>query len=416
MSGHEQVMRAALLFQQHRYADAERTLRDHLRNEPQDALAMRLLGESLLAQDRTAEARATAQGALGLAPMDAAAFGLLARVELMDDAADQALTHAREACRLEPGDADHWGTLAFVELRLKQHNEALGSADRGLAVDPENLRCLNMRTEALARLGRKEEADATIHRSLGLDPENPYTHSNTGWAVLRRGEHQRALEHFREALRRDPTNAHAKSGMVEALKARYWIYRIFLRYQFWVSNLKGNAQWMLILGLYFGNRLLRALADSVPALAPFIWPLLIAYLLFALSTWVMTPLSNLLLRLNRFGRYALDRAETITSTFTGIALGLAAIGGTAFLLWRAPWGVALGLYGLAMMIPLATMLGARRKGRKILVGMAVVLAVIGALGVALTLRTGDALNTGMSAFLLGAFAYQWLANIVAIRN
>lgn len=414
MSGHEQVMRAALLFQQHRYADAERTLRDHLRSEPQDPVALRLLGESLLAQDRVADARTAAQGALGIAPMEADAFGLLARVELMDDEPDKALEHAREACRLEPGDADHWGTLAFVELRLKKHDEALASADRGLAADPENLRCLNMRTEALARLGRKEEADATIHKSLGIDPENPYTHSNTGWAMLRRGEHQRALEHFREALRRDPTNDHAKSGMVEALKARYWVYRIFLRYQFWVSNLKGSAQWMLILGLYFGNRLLRSLATSYPALAPLIWPLLIAYLLFALSTWVMTPLSNLLLRLNKYGRYALDREETVTSTFTGIALGLALIGGGAFLLWSQRWGMALGMYGLGMMIPLASMLGTRKRGRLVLVGAAIILALIGAAGVLIVARGGDV--DVITTFLIGAFLYQWLANFVHIRS
>ncbi len=417
MSLHEQrVMRAALLFQQSRFADAERTLRDHLSEDPNDVHALRLLGETLLAQDRPAEARIAAQNALGVSPADGDVHGLLARVELVDENEAKAEDHAQQSVKLDPNDADHWGTLAFVLLRRNEHARALDAADTGLRLHPENLRCLNMRTEALARLGRKEEADVTIGKSLELDPENPYTHSNTGWAVLRRGDHQKALEHFREALRRDPMNDHAKAGLVEALKARYWLYRMFLRYQFWVSNLKSNAQWMLIIGFYAGSRLLRVMSEKYPALAPLIWPLLIAYMLFALSTWVMSPLSNLLLRFNKYGRYALDRDETMASNFTGIALLLALVGGVGFLFTGSTGLLALGILGLVMMIPLASMLNSRKKGRPVLVGLAAVLALLGLAGVALAFRLNELMNPGFTAFLIGAFLYQFIANFVNTRS
>lgn len=413
---HERYMRAALLYNQHRFADAERELRDLLSADPDQPEALRLLGETFLAQNRIDEARRTAQQVLGLAPHHADVHGLLARIELLDDNPALAEKHALEAVQLEPGESGHHGTLALVLLRRNEHLKALEAADGGLAIDPEDLRCLNMRTEALARLGRKEEADRTIDKSLELDPENPYTHSNTGWAVLRRGDHRKAMEHFREALRRDPMNDHAKAGMVEALKARYWIYRLWLRYSFWVSNLKGNVQMFLIIGLYVANQLLQGLAAQYPGVAPLIYPLLIAYAVFAISTWVLVPISNLFLRFNKYGRYALDKEETLSSTWTGISLLVSVLGFIGFLVSGLQGLLALGVLGFVMMIPLASMLGGRKKGRALLKAATVFLAVVGILAVAVTFRTGELVNALTNVFLIGLLLYQFGANFARMRR
>ncbi|MFZ1687758.1 MAG: tetratricopeptide repeat protein [Flavobacteriales bacterium] len=413
---HERYMRAALLYNQHRFADAERELRDLLSGDPDQPEALRLLGETFLALDRIGEARSTAQQVLGLWPYHAEVHGLLARIELLDDNPALAEKHALEAVQLEPGESSHHGTLAFVLLRRNEHLRALEAADRGLAIDPEDLRCLNMRTEALARLGRKEEADRTIDKSLELDPENPYTHSNTGWAVLRRGDHRKAMEHFREALRRDPMNDHAKAGMVEALKARYWIYRMWLRYSFWVSNLKGNVQLFLIIGLYVANQVLRGVASEYPAVAPLIYPLLIAYAVFAISTWILVPISNLFLRLNKYGRYALDREETLSSTWTGVSLLVSIIGFIAFFITWLPGFLATGILGFVMMIPLASMLGGKKRSRALLKGATVFLAVVGGFAVALTFHTGELVNAFTNVFLVGLLLYQFGANFARIRG
>lgn len=407
---------AVLLYNQRRYADAEKALRDILAGDPQQGHALHLLAATYLQQDRHAEARNVAQQVLGMRPHSADAHNLLARIELADGAPAKAEEHAKQAVELDPGDSSHHAILAFVHLRRSEHTKALESADRGLAIDPEDIQCLNIRTEALARLGRKEEADRTIDKSLELDPENPYTHSNTGWAVLRRGDHTKALDHFREALRRDPMNAHAKAGMVEALKARYWIYRLWLRYMFWVSNLKGNVQVMLMVGLYLLNRLLNSLIDSNPALAPFLYPILIAYLLFALSTWILVPVSNLFLRFNKYGRYALDKEETLSSTLTGVALGISVL---AFLGWLVIGGagpLTLCGVGFLMMIPLGSMLRPGRKHRWILVGACIILAALGLFGTLIASSTSIVLNGIIGYFLTGLLIYQFGASFLASRD
>jgi hypothetical protein len=81
----------------------------------------------------------------------------------------------------------------------------------------------------------------------------------------------------------------------------------------------------LILGLFFGVRLLRTMARSQPALAPFLYPVIFLYLAFVLLTWVSDPLFNLLLRLDRFGRLALSREQVQASSWFGAVLGLALV-------------------------------------------------------------------------------------------
>lgn len=411
----QRYVRAAILFQQHRFAEAERELRDLLTGDPARPDALHLLAAAMYQQDRYAEARLVAGQLLGLHPDSADAHGLLARIELADGAAAKAEMHARQAVELEPGRSTEHGVLAFVLLRRLDLERALESADRGLAIDPEDLQCLNIRAEVLARLGRKEEADRTIGKSLELDPENPYTHSNTGWAMLRRGDAPKALEHFREALRRDPMNEHAKAGLVEALKARYLVYRLWLRYVFWVSNLKGNVQFLLVVGFYILNRVLSGLIDQYPALGPVLWPLLIAYLLFAISTWILTPLSNLLLRLNPYGRLALDREGTLSSTFAGATLGISLL---ALLAWACGAGpTALTLAGVAflMMIPFGSMFTEGRY-RSVLIGASVVIALLGLLAVWATSTSGIVITRAATWFLTAQLIYQFGSGLLRSRD
>ena len=89
-----------------------------------------------------------------------------------------------------------------------------------------------------------------------------------------RGDFRGALEHFREALRLNPSLEWARAGLVEALKARYPVYGLLLRYFLWMSTLSRRAQWAVILGAC-SFRALRAVATNNPALAPWITPLLV---------------------------------------------------------------------------------------------------------------------------------------------
>jgi hypothetical protein len=108
----------------------------------------------------------------------------------------------------------------------------------------------------------------------------------------------------------------ARQGIVEAMKARYFIYRIMLGYFLWMMKLTSKMQWYFLIGAYIGFQfLVRQLGNN-----PWLMPLVIAYVGFALMTWIATPLFNLVLRLNRFGRLALSREQIVTSNWVGLCV------------------------------------------------------------------------------------------------
>jgi tetratricopeptide (TPR) repeat protein len=236
----------------------------------------------------------------------------------------QAIEAINKAIALSPYNPVFFALLAAAQFDCRRWREALDAAQRGLAIDPENARCINLRAMALVKLGRRGEAGAAIDSALVRDPEDAMTHANQGWTLLHANDPRQAMRHFQEALRLDPENDWARAGIVEALKAHNPIYRVMLAYFLWIARLRGRAQWAIIVGGYIGYQLMRNAAASQPSLRPLLWPLMIAYIIFAYLTWLADPFFNLMLRVHPIGRHALSRTQTIGANFAG-GLLLAAI-------------------------------------------------------------------------------------------
>lgn len=409
--------RAALLMKQNRYADAEREIKSALSFEPNDPDALTLLAECYIDQNKLDQAEQVVLDALKAKPDNDFALIQRARIFYHKDKNKEAEAAVREAIALNPYNADYFGLLSMILIDGKKFPEALEMAEYGLAINSENLFCLNQRSTALVKLGRKEEAFETIDKALERDPDNANTHANYGWGHLEKGDHRKALEHFREALKLEPTNEYAKAGLVEALKARYWFYRIFLRYNLWVNNLSGQAQWAFIIGIWLLFRVVRTVAKNNPQLQAYLMPLIVLYILFALSTWIMKPLSNLFLRLNVYGRFALSEAETRASNFVGITLAVALVSGIMYFVTNIPPFSILGIVAFLMMFPFSTMFTpVKEKHKKILMGYTAILGLLGIGSILLSVSDENAAYLLLTPFFLGVFAYQWVANFVTIRT
>lgn len=376
ITGNPHLARAEILLQQSRHDLAEEHLRLALVENPELAIAHAWLALCHTKAERYTEATREAQQAIGLDPEEPYHHYVLACVYTDRHMPREAMAAVNEALRLDPGRPQFWGLLAALHLDQKRHREALAAAEKGLEIDPEDVMCLNARAAALRGLGRKEAAVDVMQAALARDPEDAQSHANLGWTLLHQGKPRQAMEHFREALRLRPDMDSARAGIVEAMKARWLIYRVFLAYFLFMSRLSGRAQWGIMLGGYFGHQLLRQAARSAPALQPWVLPITIAYVAFALGTWLSVPLFNLLLRTSRFGRLALSREQTIAANALGIVILLPAIAA------GIGWGMnveaaklATWLW-LALIAPVAAA-GLCRAGlpRRLMAGYCVLLAV-----------------------------------------
>ena len=343
-----------MLLEQSRYELAEAEIRQTLGEDPNDAFAHAALAVCLGELNKFDQATEEAQQAVHLAPDFAYAHYALARIWHERGYDKEALNAALEALRLDSSIPAYFALLANIHLAEARWKEALEAAERGLQVDAEHVVCANLRSMALVKLGRKAEAGATIDATLRRNPENALSHANQGWTFLEKHDPNKALEHFREALRLDPNSEWARRGMVEALKARHFIYALMLRYFLFMGKLSVRGRWGFVLGLYVVNRLLSSLAQSTPSLIPWVLPLQILYLAFVLMTWLASPLFNLLLRLNRFGRQALSREQLVASNWIGalLLLSLLCLLGCVIFGFRWSWIVA-ALVFAALLLPVS---------------------------------------------------------------
>jgi len=414
--------RALLLYQQSRYEMAEAELRQALALEPGDAYAHSLLALCLAEREQFQDATGEAEQAIHLEPDFPFAHYAHARVLYSRNRLPEALTAIEEAIRLDSVDADYFSLLAGIHLQECRWQKALEAAELGLQFEPEHVACTNQRAIAMVKVGRKAEAGATIDAALAKNPENALTHANQGWTYLEKGKPKEALHHFREALRIDPTNEWARQGIVEALKARNFIYALMLRYFLWMSRFSSRGQWGIVLGAYFGNRILGAVASSNPNLAPFILPIRILYVCFALMTWMASPFFNLLLRMNRFGRLALSHEQTVASNWFGLCLlcAVLALAGCIIQDFKGASFVAMIVFGLLLLPVSAVFRCESGWPRNVMAGIAILLALLGlgALGLLITAgpdssRDIFAATKGLfSVFLIGTFLSTWGANFL----
>lgn len=412
------IQRALLLLQQSRYDLAEQELRRLLADDPEDAQAHALLALSLAQQDKLQEAEGSARHAIHLAPDQPYCHFMLGLVKAQGDDLQTARQAVEEAIRLDPEQSDYYGLRASIFLRAERWQEALEAADEGLTHDPTHQGCLNHRAMALIKLNRHEEAHRTIDQALQKDPEDERTHANLGWAYLHKGRHQQALEHFSEALRLNPDFDYARHGLVEALKARYFLYRRLLQFFLWMSTLSPQVRGGLIIGAFIIVRVLRGMARQNPDLSPFILPVVSVYAIFVLLTWIADPMFNLLLQCNRYGRYALSKAQRRSSSVFGTVLLGAVVSVACGVL------TGLGLFyllalNLGLLIIPATRIFEPQDGRINPRSLALVAAMmlLGVLAVAsLVLQQNEAAAVFSGLNFLGLVVFTWSGAMLGLRR
>lgn len=404
-----------VLVRQGRFAEAETLLKDFLQSEPNDERLLLLLGDVYIGMERYGDANNIANTLIGLYPESSTSFWLKSSVCIEIDNYGEAEESIKQAINLDPYDADYYAVWASVLLAKKEYELALATADQALEIEADNVDALNIRSTALLKLGRNDESFQTIEGALREEPNNAYTHANYGWNLLEKGDNKAALEHFREALRNNPNLEIARNGMAEAIKADNTIYRLFLDYFFWTQNLSKRYQWGFLIGFYFISKFLRRLASSVEPLQPFIIPLIVLLYIFAFSTWVVYPISNLFLRFNKFGKYLLDKNDALSSNLVGISLlGLITSGIVYFITndirYLAPAGFFLGI-----LPPLGKVFNPS-PSKKILVTYTVSMIAVGVAGIVETFNTADIFNMYNIIFLIGFTVFQWVANYFYIKE
>ncbi|MFY0592004.1 tetratricopeptide repeat protein [Roseivirga sp.] len=410
--------RAELLINQGKIELAIEQLKGVLLEEPTNAYALTYMALCQLRQGEAEEAIASAKLALASNPEIDFALYVISASHLNLENYKKSENAIAKAISFNPNQPDYYGLKAQLKLISKDYKEAIELAQKGLTIDAEHLFCRNMLSTAQLKSGDKEGSFRTINKALELDPENPLSHANYGWAELEKGSHKKALGHFKEALKYDPHDEYARSGMLETLKAKYVLYRIFLKYYFFMANLKSGTQWAILIGIVVINRLIRGGAESLGEYGFLLNYVSYALILFMVSTWVIEPVFNFFMRLNTYSRYLLTNKESQTATLVGICFSVFVGSFIGWCFTLAPGFVAGMLVGYSLILPVGRINTSRASWVNwLLILYSLSCVLVGGFFIYVTFTSEFGLENNIMLIYVGLIvAFSWLWNFVASAN
>lgn len=310
------LIHARHLRERNRHEEAVAALRQHLAADPDDFEGHFELALTRLSDGSNYKAGLEdIQRAIALNPDSALAHAV--RASLLDhlDREAEALVAADDAIALDPELPFAWFCRGNALLGLHKLADAEASARKSLSLDPDFSPASNLLSTVLRLQRRFNEAEVEIDRHLARDPENAWTFATSGWTALHQGQRQKAEELFRESLRLDPELEHARLGLREAYKARSVLYRLFLKWSFFLQSYSEKNQWLIVIGLYIAYRFGRAALAAIHPLAAV--PLIVAYLLFCFGAWLANGLGHFLLLKDPLARLTLNDSEKRDGLFVG---------------------------------------------------------------------------------------------------
>ena len=405
------LQRVQLLLSQGRIDEADKQIRALLEDDPRSELGRYMMAYILFYKGNSRDSEKILLQLQSEDPENTGYLSLLAEINLKEEEYDEAEEKTDRLLEMDPDEVQFHNLKSRLKFAQRYYDGALQFTNSALTIEPENLEALNQKALLAGILGDKNVANNAVLEALEQNPEDPFTIANHGHQLLAEGKVKEALERLSEALRLNPTNNLARYAMQEALKSRFWPYKMFYKYIHFMGRLTAKGSWTVIIGAYVIYQIILRIGQSNTALAPFLMPVAYALLGFFLLSWVINPLMNLYLLTNTYGRLLLDSEEKKMAKLTGLSLVLAAI---CFCIWYFQ-GIEIfafaAIFFVAMMIPLGSFLTPyNKKSKQKLIYFTGAIFLFGIMGIAL--HKMMLLNIAF----IGIFFYQFAVNSMAISS
>ena len=167
---HPRLVEAAIALNENRLDVAERLLKPHLKEDPFDARAIRMLAELAARIGRWRDAESLLRRAVELAPSWAAARANLALVLGRTGRPAEALELLDAIFALEPEEIGHWNLKAATLGRLGDFDEAIKLYEAVLQRAPDQPRVWLSYGHMLKTVGRQSDGIHAYRKAIALKP------------------------------------------------------------------------------------------------------------------------------------------------------------------------------------------------------------------------------------------------------
>ncbi len=203
----------------------ESAMRHRLEKYPRDFTAHYNLGALLLQQKEIPAAVRFLRDAVRVQPDEPVALNTLGAALESEGKLDEAVEQFTHALRLQPGFTIARYNLADTLAAQGKFEEAAAGFRKVLAESPEDAAARDHLVAVLVELadsagagGRLDAASGNYREIVALDPGNAEARNNFGIILARSGKLPAAIEQFEAALKLDPANAGARANLEHARK------------------------------------------------------------------------------------------------------------------------------------------------------------------------------------------------------
>jgi tetratricopeptide (TPR) repeat protein len=321
----EGLEKADALFENGRWEQALRLYEEYLARYPEDGHCYTMAARCYLQLKLYGKASEYAATAISVAPEFSYGYYVQAVVYFLRNLDHDATRAINTALELSPTNPDYHVLRARLLAQKNEWQAASEAVDVALGFDPTHADALVVKAGALVRLRKYEEARVALNSVLENDPEDENAIVELGNLHLYLGDWNEAFATFESALALNPESESARTGFMEALRARYPFYGLILRYSLWMNRFSKKYQQSIQYGLSMLMRLIGVIRRQYPALAPILGFILVVWKVFAYLSWTIRAGSTLLLRCNKYGRRLVKPDEVVESNIIGF-LWAAALG------------------------------------------------------------------------------------------
>ena len=209
----DDLARAVELHKRGRLAEAIRSYQELLRQAPDNAVVLNLLGLAHFQHGDHQQGVASVTRALELKPdLPGGYFNLGTMLQALGRQ-EEAIAQYQKAVAINPDDCDAYNNLGTVLKALELYAEAAECYQRVIGIQPHRADAHYNLANVLPRLDRHDEAVRHYERAIALKPGFPEAHLNLALALQALGRPDEAVQQYEKAVAADPQFLDAQLGL-----------------------------------------------------------------------------------------------------------------------------------------------------------------------------------------------------------
>lgn len=201
-----------------RYGEAEQIYQQILQADPDQPIALHLLGVLAHQTGNSAAAVDLIRKAIAIKPDFVEAHNNLGLALRKLGSLEGAVESYGKAIAINPDFAMAHSNLGNALKEQGKLDQALASFHAALSINPEYAEAHNNLGLVLLSLGKTEQAADSFHKALAINPNYGEAHNNLGLALHSSGQLEQAVSSYHKAIALKPDYAEAHNNLGNALK------------------------------------------------------------------------------------------------------------------------------------------------------------------------------------------------------